>query len=150
MDPHTSPDRLYGERQQPSLADEESDENVEYALAPTNGVSRDEMEARFVDPELLKLATSPPPIDPNDSPRRFRIQFSIRHIFWIMNFAAIGLAAARWLPSSTFTFLAGVVVLGALWHASRDNADDPVARLVLVGVVTAYVALLFAFRLMAI
>ena len=149
MDPHASPDRLYDERQQPSLSDGESDEDVEYTLEPPNGVSRDEMEARFVDPDLLKLATSSPPIDTNDSPGRFRIKFSLQHIFWTMNFAAIGLAAALWLPSRTFTFLASVVVLGTLWHASRDNADDPIARLVLMGIVTAYVALLFAVRIMA-
>jgi len=150
MDPHTSPDKSQAESQSSREDWDRDEEDVEYTLQPETGMSRDEMEAQFVDPALLEMANSSIPPDATDARRPFKPQFTLQHIFWMMTFAAVGLAAARLLPSGVFTFIAGLAVLGTLWYASRDNDDEPVARMVLAGAVAAYVAMLFAFRMMAV
>ena len=121
-------------------------EDFEYDLAPPNCKSRDEMQAEFIDPDLLELATNPPEFAPVEDKPRF--QFSLWQVLLFMTFASIGLAAARWLPHHLFTFLAGLGVLWSLWFASRDTVEDPTTRAVLVGAVTVYIALLAGIRLL--
>lgn len=145
MDPHVSLDRFHG-AERPLLDEVDADDGQEYSLAPVNGMSRDEMEAKMVDPNLLKLATAPPASKTKALPARLRFRFSLQHIFWAMTFAAVTFAAARYMPFNWFVFFVSVIVLGVLWIASRSEAEDPVIPLVIVGAVTVYMTLLLACR----
>ena len=75
MDPHVSLDRFHG-AERPLLDEVDADDGQEYSLAPVNGMSRDEMEAKMVDPNLLKLATAPPASKTKALPARLRFRFS--------------------------------------------------------------------------
>ena len=125
----------------------DAEDDVDYHLQPVVGMSRDEMEAQFVDPDLLKLAKDSPPEAELASSPSWRIQFSLKQMVLFMSCASVGFASARWLENGLFTFIATLAVLGALGYASREGDHDPVSSVFFAGTVSGFVALLFVFRM---
>ena len=118
---------------------EGGDEGEEYTLAPPHAKSPDEILVSMLDPELVKRAKNPPPLQESASKGRMKLQFSLRQMLIIITFASVGLAGAKILPQGVFVFLVGCLVVVLLFALSQLDIEEPVFRWVFVGIVTVYV-----------
>ena len=119
---------------------EGDDEGEEYTLAPPHAKSPDEILVSMLDPELVKRAKNPSPLQESTTKDRMKLQFSLRQMMIIITFAAMGLAGAKILPNGVFVFLVGCLVMVLLFALSQLDIEDSVSRWVFLGVVTVCVA----------
>jgi ABC-type Fe3+-siderophore transport system permease subunit len=119
-------------------AEPKPDGDDEIRLAPEEGLSREEIERESM-PRRRTL-----PLADQDRERiaaaRRKPRFSLAEVLAVTTFVAVGLGGARWLPPGVFAGLSSAGAMLAVFLLLRCENASRGFRLVMCGIVLAYVA----------